>query len=111
MRKVVFGKYVYDSDNAETVYDPRSSWYEELMQTPDGRLFKFGGGGMEAEFILPCSLLEGVEFILEGPDPDEVKVAAIRKMIGNVTKTKKMVSDAEKLGESSAETAGSLDSR
>ena len=93
MRKTVFGKYIYDSDDAERVYsppyDPEDWSFDELMQTPEGRLFKFGGGGMYSEYLTPCSFLEGVEFILAGPDSDGVKVEAIRKIVANISRSRK----------------------
>lgn len=84
MRKVVFGKTIYDSENASLVYRPSgelSSLREEQIQdmfeledlhwfsdealyiTPEGRFFVFGGGGMSQEVLKPLDTLKAGEWI------------------------------------------------
>lgn len=84
MRKVVFGKIIYDSDYSSLVYQPTeelssltqeeindlfdledlaSSFEDELFVTPEGRFFIFGGGGMSSEVLQPLNIQKAAEWI------------------------------------------------
>ncbi len=86
MRKVVFGKIIYDSDNSSLVYQPTEeltslskeemddlfdledlqwSFDDALFITPEGRFFIFGGGGMSAEVLQPLNTQKAGEWINE----------------------------------------------
>lgn len=84
MRKVVFGKIIYDSDYSSLVYQPTeelssltqeeindlfdledlaSSFEDELFVTLEGRFFIFGGGGMSSEVLQPLNIQKAAEWI------------------------------------------------
>jgi len=97
MRKVVFGKYVYDTTNATEIYslpEPTEEYNcnsedfdyplalgEYVMQTPEGRLFLLGGGGFCAIEFKTLSLIQGIEYIIKAQDTPENKIRAIEKIV------------------------------
>ena len=106
MRKVVFGKIIYDSDDSCLVYQPTEelstlskeekedlfdlndlcwSFDDALFITPEGRFFIFGGGGMSHEVLQPLSIQKAGEWINEAVEELKglVKPESLKKDILN----------------------------
>jgi len=114
VKKVVFGKIVYDSENASLVYQPSGElsllteaqiqnlfdpedlfWLsdEALYITPEGRFFIFGGGGMSGEVLQPLSTIKAGEWVksevnklLKMVKPESAHTDLLESVVKNVVK-------------------------